>query len=198
MRNAVPAVPEQQRSLSAITWAGIAACSARLSCHNVAFCDDYRAEFDDLSGERGVAHQPTVYVHAPDSARTEPGSPQRLFLLVNAAARGDRRPLGEEELKATRHAVERHLENCGIGLTTDLSMFEITTPSEFAQRYPATGGALYGRATHHWTTPFRRASSRTKIRKLYVAGGSTHPGAGVPMAALSGRLAADCAAADAR
>jgi 1-hydroxycarotenoid 3,4-desaturase len=37
---------------------------------------------------------------------------------------------------------------------------------------------------------FRRPGSATKIPGLYLAGGSTHPGAGVPMAALSGQLAA--------
>jgi 1-hydroxycarotenoid 3,4-desaturase len=37
---------------------------------------------------------------------------------------------------------------------------------------------------------FRRPGARSKLPGLYLAGGSTHPGAGVPMAALSGRLAA--------
>src|SRR5688572_21726199 len=41
-----------------------------------------------------------------------------------------------------------------------------------------------------WADSFLRQSARTRIPGLYCAGGSTHPGAGVPMAALSGRLAA--------
>ena len=43
---------------------------------------------------------------------------------------------------------------------------------------------------------FRRPGSRTGLPGLYLAGGSTHPGAGVPMAALSGRLAASALMAD--
>jgi len=37
---------------------------------------------------------------------------------------------------------------------------------------------------------FRRPGSRSALAGLYLAGGSVHPGPGVPMAALSGRLAA--------
>ena len=65
-----------------------------------------------------------------------------------------------------------------------------TTPQDFAALFPATGGALYGRAVHGPMATFQRPGSQTAIPGLYLAGGSTHPGAGVPMAALSGRLAA--------
>jgi 1-hydroxycarotenoid 3,4-desaturase len=38
--------------------------------------------------------------------------------------------------------------------------------------------------------------ARHALPGLYLAGGSTHPGPGVPMAALSGRLAAHAVCAD--
>lgn len=191
-RAAAPPTPVAERSLSAMTWAGKAACSAPLGCHNVVFSSDYRKEFNDLSSSRGLPTEPTVYLHAPDrpGANGAEPKPERLFLLVNAAARGDERNRDVQTIDAMRRAVERQLGRCGIDLDTELSAFEATTPADFHRRYPATGGALYGRATHHWTTPFRRAGSRTRIPGLYVAGGSVHPGAGVPMAALSGKLAA--------
>jgi len=37
---------------------------------------------------------------------------------------------------------------------------------------------------------FKRPSARSKVKGLYLAGGGTHPGAGVPMATLSGAHAA--------
>jgi 1-hydroxycarotenoid 3,4-desaturase len=66
----------------------------------------------------------------------------------------------------------------------------VTTPAIFDQLFPATGGALYGQASHGWQASFTRPPSRSKVAGLYLAGGSTHPGAGVPMAAMSGKLAA--------
>ena len=55
---------------------------------------------------------------------------------------------------------------------------------------PGQGGALYGQATHGWMSSFRRAGLASRLPGLYLAGGSVHPGPGVPMAALSGQLAA--------
>jgi 1-hydroxycarotenoid 3,4-desaturase len=72
----------------------------------------------------------------------------------------------------------------------------VTTPAAFEAMFPATGGALYGRASHGWAASFQRPSARTKIRGLYLAGGAVHPGPGIPMAALSGSHAATAIARD--
>jgi 1-hydroxycarotenoid 3,4-desaturase len=65
-----------------------------------------------------------------------------------------------------------------------------TTPDGFEKLFPASGGALYGRANHGAMASFRRPGAKSRIPGLYLAGGSVHPGAGIPMAAMSGRLAA--------
>ena len=72
----------------------------------------------------------------------------------------------------------------------------VTTPTDFDRLFPATGGALYGQASHGWRASFERPGARTRLAGLYLAGGSTHPGPGVPMAALSGQHAAACLLTD--
>ncbi len=66
----------------------------------------------------------------------------------------------------------------------------MTTPAGFEALFPGTDGSLYGRSPHGLMAALKRPTARTRMPGLYLAGGGVHPGAGVPMAALSGGHAA--------
>lgn len=188
-----------ERSLSAVTW-GLA-CStggADLAHHNVFFSPDYRREFRELLEQQQLPTAPTVYVCAQDrgSGVPAPEQPERLLCLVNAPARGDHRPFTDEEIAACATRTFQTLARCGLHLKPEPALQTVTTPNDFARRFPGTGGALYGQASHGWRSSFSRPGARTRIAGLYLAGGGTHPGPGVPMAALSGKLAARSRLAD--
>ncbi len=180
-----------ERSLSAITWAMTAKTSGfPLSRHNVFFSGDYQAEFREIFQGRRPPTTPTVYVCAQDRAEDAPppDGAERLLILINAPANGDRDPYSEEELEACRTRTLDVLSRRGLELEPTGSA--AATPATFNALFPGPGGALYGGATHGWAAAFKRPGARTRLPGLYLAGGATHPGAGVPMAALSGRLAA--------
>ena len=196
---AAPAVTRQQRSLSAMTWALVADCgNFPLTRHNVFFAPDSRVEFDDLFARRSMAADPTVYVCAEDrEGESEPiAGAERLFCIVNAPAGGDTGPLSSREMERCETATFRALARCGLAPVTSPSARMVTTPSDFNQLFPATGGALYGPVSHGWQSSFRRSGARSRIPGLYLAGGSVHPGPGLPMAALSGHMAASRILAD--
>ena len=193
VRRAVAPLPQHKRSLSAMVWTLDAQTSGfDLDRHNVFFSNDYRREFEELKAGK-LPSDPSVYVCAQD----RPGcvtTSERLQLIVNAPALGDAGTPGEGEAAACQTATFERLARCGLRLDTRASV--LTTPREFATLFPATGGALYGAATHGSQAAFQRPSARTKLPWLYLVGGATHPGAGVPMAALSGIQAASALLAD--
>ena len=189
-----PGTPRRHRSLSALTWSLVAPTSGfPLVRHSVFFSPDYRAEFDDLFKRDRLPADPTVYVCAQDrddaGQRSGTGA-ERLLMIVNAPANGDLRTLDPDEVARCENATFERLRRCGLAVDLDPMACERTTPADFNRLFPGTGGAIYGRASHGWTASFARPGSRSRMPGLYLAGGSTHPGPGVPMAALSGRLAA--------
>lgn len=198
-RHSVPAAATGQRSLSAITWSTCADTGGfPLAYHNVIFSSDYRREFDDIFQAGRVPDEPTVYVCAQDRAEgaVPPAGAERLFCLINAPADGDRHTYSAEEIARCQQRTFSKLAACGLEISQDPGQTVVRTPTDFATRFPGSGGAIYGRATHGWQAAFTRPGSRTRLPGLYLAGGGVHPGAGVPMVALSGMLAADCLLSD--
>ncbi len=202
---AVPAVHRGRRSLSAITWAITGKVSGfDLAHHTVFFSNDYAAEHRALFDVRRLPDDPTIYVCAQDrlAGREERRHPaeghekegERLFLIANAPATADTNPLSTEDIDRCERTIMARLSRAGLHI--EPSAMVVSTPMTFERLAPGTGGAIYGEACHGALAPLTRPTSRTKLRGLYLTGGSVHPGPGVPMAALSGRAAAQAVIED--
>jgi 1-hydroxycarotenoid 3,4-desaturase len=128
-----------------------------------------------------------------------PHSEERLLCLVNAPAVGDgaqaATALSPLEIAQCEQRSFALMERLGLSISRTASNTVLTTPQQFHQRFPGTGGALYGQANHGplngWLSLFKRPGSASALPGLFLAGGSVHPGPGVPMAAMSGQLAAE-------
>ncbi len=190
---AVPAVRRAERSLSALTWAINARTSGfPLVRHNVFFTSDCASEFSDIFAHGRLPRAGTVYVCAQDrdDACHHDGSPERLLCLVNAPANGDAGLDDSEDILQCERASFSLLQRAGLSIDRNTRNTVVTGPRQFGHLFPATGGALYGQASHGWMASFRRPGAASRLPGLYLTGGSVHPGPGVPMAAMSGRLAA--------
>lgn len=198
----LPAVRKRKpsdRSLSALVTGFVARTEGfPLSAHNVFFPDRaYRLEFEEIFKQRKLPSHPAVYIRAQDrDGGTTPVDEERIFTIINAPPFGDKgdRP-SHTEIDRCIEAQATLFDRIGLKVT-DRSETTRMTPMDFAERFPHTGGAIYGPLTHSPFAALRRESARTKLKGLYLAGGTIHPGAGVPMAALSGRQAARAVLSD--
>ena len=159
--------------------------------HNVWFAGTTAAEFAEREAGR-MADDPTIY--ACVSAVTDPGQAteggENWFLLVNA-------PAGIEldgELEG--RVLLDQLAARGVDLRDRVVGTSTLTPTDMAARYRAPGGAIYGTSSNGRRAAFLRPGNRGSVPGLYLVGGSSHPGGGLPLVAMSARIVADMVAAD--
>ncbi|MEU5944670.1 phytoene desaturase family protein [Micromonospora sp. NPDC047465] len=167
-----------------------------LAHHTVFFPRDYDAEFDAVFGQpgRGVrarpAADPTVFVTVADDPMVRPAGHEAWFVLVNAPRHGTaagavdwRRP-GLAEAYADR--VLDVLAERGVDVRDRLVFREVRTPADLADATGAPGGSIYGTAGG-----LLRPANRGPAHGLWLVGGSSHPGGGLPMVTLSAQIVAD-------
>ncbi len=164
----------------------------QLAQHNIFFSSDYRREFDDIF-RRGVPpEEPTVYIAVTSKANPDHAPPghENWFVLVNAPATGPAFDW-EKGKAAYRDRVLATLARFGLDVRDRIVVEEVFTPADLARQTGSWRGALYGASPNNALAAFRRPPVRDpRVARLYYAGGTTHPGGGVPMVILSGKLAA--------
>ncbi len=178
-----------------ILFLGVRGSDARLGHHNIFFSDNYPREFDEIHRDKISPTEPTIYISV--SSRTDsghaPAGHDNYFILVNAPARDPKQPWTPAEARGYRDLVLKRLERFGFdGLSERIVAERIFTPSDFATRDLAHHGALYGWASHSIRTSLLRPPLRAPgTRNVFFAGGTTHPGGGIPLVLLSGKMVAD-------
>lgn len=168
----------------------------QLAHHNIFFSSDYPAEFRAIFDDARPAPQPTIYVCAASrtDATQAPSGHENLFVLVNAPALSER-TRWDREAAAYRDLIINRLEGFGLcGLAASIDFEMMLTPDHFHETYAAFRGSIYGTSSNSLTSAFLRPPNKAcDIRGLYFAGGATHPGGGMPLVMLSGKMAADLA-----
>ena len=183
-------------------WTGILRARRRTGArarvaHTVLFPADYTAEFADLFDRHRPPADPTVYLCAQEVCHGRPGWPEDepVFALINAPAEADPTAPRTDPAAVAHTVLDRLLAADLVG--PDDGWVWSRTPAQLAVRFPGSGGSLYGRASNSRTAGFRRPANRIEgARGLYVAGGTAHPGGGMPLVMLSGEAAVRALVAD--
>lgn len=179
---------------------GIDRAFPQLAHHNIFFSDPaaYAAEFDDIFKRGLPPTDPTIYVSITgktDTDRIAPGH-ENWFVLVNAPPVGPA-PTGDAfdwttQADAYRETVlDRLRDSFGLDVRPHIRARHMITPLDLERLTGARRGALYGMGSNDKFNALRRPHNRASdLPGLYFAGGTTHPGGGVPMVTLSGKVAA--------
>ena len=172
---------------------GVKAWFPELSVSNLFFAADYRAEFRDLFARGTCPADPTVLVHITSKVTPgdAPAGAENWFVMVNAPA--DNGQDWTALAARTRAAVLARLRAAlGREVGSLIETETVLTPADIARRTSSAHGSLYGISSNSRASAFLRHPNRhPRIRGLYFCGGSAHPGGGMPLVTLSGRIAAD-------
>ncbi len=183
---------KQEKSSSAfVFYWGIKKSFPELHLHNILFSNNYEEEFRCLFEEEEPYNDPTIYINITSKfvPYDAPPNCENWFVMVNVPHHPEGRELTyASELRA---AVVKKI-NCT--LKTDIEKFieveEKLDPVDIERQTSSFGGSLYGNASNNKFAAFlRHANYSSKVKGLYLVGGSVHPGGGIPLCLLSAKIA---------
>jgi diapolycopene oxygenase len=165
-----------------------------LAHHNFFHSRDPRQNFDKIFQRCELPDDPTVYVAAPsvtDAARAPADCENVTIVAPVPHIRSSGRYTPADYLRL-REVVLAKLERMGLtGLRRHIVAEDLWTPDDVERHYYANKGAFFGVVADGKNLGLKFPRKSEKYDNLYFVGGSVNPGAGIPLACLSGQLAAD-------
>lgn len=183
----------QPRSTSAIIfyW-GVKKTFPQLHLHNIFFSNDYKSEFEHLDAGK-ISDDPTIYLNITSKLTPSdaPEGCESWFILVNAPFNAGQK--WTEIVRETRQKVIQKLsKNLKTAIEPLIEVEDVLDPVIMEQKTGSFAGSLYGTSSNNRMAAFaRHPNFSNRIKNLYFCGGSVHPGGGVPLALLSGKIVSD-------
>lgn len=164
-----------------------------LSHHNILFSDNYEKEFGDIFEKKILADDMTIYISISSLTDRSQAAPDRenWFILINTPPNGGKNTW-DNSAEQYWHLIRKRMEVFGIHLSDEYIIEKhFITPDNFSSELLATGGSLYGGASNSPFSAFLRPKNVSKkYKNLFFAGGTVHPGGGIPLVILSGNITA--------
>ena len=164
-----------------------------LAHHNIIFSSDYELEFFQIFKEFRAPDDPTIYlaISCKSDPSHAPAGCENWFVLLNMPYLHQEQDW-EKEKKRMKEIVLRKLRKFNLDISGNIVAERSITPADFYELFASNRGSIYGLSSNSRLTAFRRPPNRSRlIRGLYFTGGSTHPGGGIPLVLLSGKISAE-------
>jgi len=185
---------KQERSSSAlIFYWGIKKQFPQLDLHNIFFSKDYKVEFDAIFKQKTISKDPTVYVNisSKEEASDAPEGCENWFTMINVP--GNTGQNWDDLIEKTRENILQKLSKLlGENIAELITYESVLDPRGIEQKTQSHQGSLYGAASNSKFAAFlRHPNFSSSISNLYFCGGSVHPGGGIPLCLLSGKIVAE-------
>lgn len=166
---------------------------SELETHNILFSKDYKNEFDDLFENKTIHNDPTLYIYISSKLNKDdaPAGKENWFVMVNAPYIYNQK--WDVEVKIARYNIIKKINKfLNIDIEKLIEFEKFMSPVEIQNRTGSYLGSIYGIASNDKLAAFMRQSNKSKtIKNLYFCGGSAHPGGGIPLVILSGKIVSD-------
>lgn len=164
-----------------------------LEVHNIIFSGNYKKEFDDIFKKRIISEDPTVYIYISSKYNSDdaPDGKENWFVMVNAPYIRDQN--WDEEIEVTRRRViEKINSTLSTRIENKILGEKILSPLDIQNKTGSYRGSIYGISSNNRNAAFLRQPNKSRSYKnLYFCGGSAHPGGGIPLVILSGKIVND-------
>ncbi len=172
---------------------GVKTQSPELEVHNILFSEDYKKEFDDIFEKKICPEDPTVYIYISSKFKKDdaPEGNENWFVMINTPY--DDGQNWDDEVKKSKGIILKKINKIlGIDLKDKIVCEKILTPQGIEKKTSSTYGSIYGISSNSKSAAFMRQQNKSKsIDGLYFCGGSAHPGGGIPLVLLSGKIASE-------
>ncbi|KAB8160268.1 phytoene desaturase [Streptomyces sp. 3MP-14] len=188
-------LPTRHAPSAVVLHLGVRGAWPSLDHHTLSFGAAWRRTFHELTVAGRPMSDPSLLITRPTASDPTLAPPGRELLSVLAPCPNTRLGPGPEEWRALapgyRDALLATLERRGLaGLGAAIEEESLVTPAYWSDQGHPAGTPFSLAHTPAQTGPFRPRNLVRGTVNAVLAGGGTTPGVGVPMAVLSGKLAA--------
>ncbi|WP_299258693.1 1-hydroxycarotenoid 3,4-desaturase CrtD [uncultured Aquimarina sp.] len=185
---------KQPRSSSAlIFYWGIKKEFPELDLHNIFFSKNYKEEFQDIFKKKQVSNDPTVYINitSKNESNDAPKGCENWFVMINVP--GNEGQDWDKIIKQSRkNILDKLSEILHSNIEGLIQTEQILDPRSIEHNTQSYQGSLYGSSSNNKYAAFLRHPNFSKnIKNLYFCGGSVHPGGGIPLCLLSGKIVSE-------
>lgn len=185
---------DQEASSSAlIFYWGMKRSFPQLHLHNMFFADNYEEEFNCIfkSGEQHA--DPSIYINitAKINRNDAPEGKENWFVMINVPS--SKEGLSSEDIaKAKNNIIKKLSQSLNCNVADFIEEEDVLSPQLIQSKTGSHLGALYGSSSNNRNSAFlRHPNFHSQIKGLYFAGGSVHPGGGIPLCLLSAKIIED-------